>query len=264
MPSAQTDLVALARELEADGPTAARALRLLDLTSLAEDETPAAIETLCRRAVQHRAAAVCLYPRWLPLARGLLAGSVVRLATVAAFPAGGDDIEAAATECAAAVGAGADEVDVVAPLQALAAGDVEAVAELVQACRAATGPATTLKLILETGVLAGPAAITAAARTAVMAGVDFLKTSTGKVAAGATLETAALLLEVVAEAGGRVGLKLAGGVRTADDAARYLGLADAMMGAAWVTSERFRLGASALLDDLLRVRDSAQAADPTR
>jgi deoxyribose-phosphate aldolase len=175
----------------------------------------------------------------------------VRLATVANFPHGGDDVAGAADETAAAVAAGADEVDVVAPLEALLDGDVGLVGELVEACRAAAGPEVTLKLILETGRLEEPDLITAAARAAVMAGIDFLKTSTGKTPTGATLEAAAALLAVCAEAQGQVGFKAAGGIRTARDAAGYLHLADALLGRDWASVRTFRFGASSLLDDLL-------------
>jgi deoxyribose-phosphate aldolase len=257
-------LLARAAAAPADPATAARAIPLVDLTSLGGDETAAEIQALCRRAVVHGVAAVCLYPRWLDMARPLLAGSPVRLAAVANFPHGGDDLMAVAEECAAAVAAGADELDVVAPLAAIGEGDVGLVGDLVEACRAAVGPATTLKLILETGMLAGPAVITAAARAAVMAGVDFLKTSTGKAPVGATLEAAAALLAVCAEADGRVGFKAAGGIRTTADAAAYLALADAILGAGWVTPARFRFGASGLLGELLATRDGGAAPAPGR
>lgn len=249
------DLAALVEKAKAapdDAAAAARALALVDLTSLGGNESEADIETLCRRAKEHGTAAVCIYARHVPQARRLLAGSKVRLATVANFPEGGDDILAAAEEAAAAVAAGADEVDVVAPIAAILEGDTGIVGELVEACRAAVGPAVTLKLILETGVLQQPELISAAARTAVMAGVDFLKTSTGKAPVGATLEAAAVLLAVCAEADGRVGFKAAGGIRTTADAAAYLALADMLVEPGWPVPRRFRFGASGLLDDLLR------------
>lgn len=245
-------LTAAARGARADAALAERAVALVDLTSLRGDETAVEIERLCDRAVRHGTAAVCVFAGHAPLARDRLAGSGVRLAVVANFPHGGDDLAAAADETAAAVAAGADEVDVVAPIAALAEGDVGLVGELVEACRAAAGPGTTLKLILETGVLRQSDLITAAARAAVMAGVDFLKTSTGKSEVGATLEAAGLLLAVIREADGRVGFKAAGGVRTADEAAGYLHLADAVLGPGWAKPGTFRLGASSLLDDLLR------------
>jgi deoxyribose-phosphate aldolase len=252
---ASRDLPALieeARQARADAALARQAVALVDLTSLRGDETAGEIEALCARAAREATAAVCIHADHLPTARGLLAGSRVRLATVANFPAGGDDIAQAAEETAAAVAAGADEVDVVAPIEAIRSGDVGLVEEMVAACRAAAGPGTTLKLILETGALAEPHLITAAARAGVMAGVDFLKTSTGKIPVGATLGSAALLLAVIAEADGRVGFKAAGGIRTADESAGYLRLADRIVGPGWATPQRFRLGASSLLDDLLR------------
>jgi deoxyribose-phosphate aldolase len=249
------DLAALidkAKAATADAAAATRALALVDLTSLGGSETAADIEALCRRAVRHRTAAVCIYAVHVPLARRLLDGTGVRLATVASFPEGSEDILAAADEAAAAVAAGADEVDVVAPIAAIRDGDTGIVGELVEACRTAVGPTTTLKLILETGALQEPQLIAAAARAAVMAGVDFLKTSTGKAAVGATLEAAAVLLAVCAEADGRVGFKAAGGIRTTADAAAYLALADMLVEPGWASPRRFRFGASGLLDDLLR------------
>ena len=244
-------LIEAARTAPVPPDTAARAIPLIDLTSLQGGESPAEIEALCARALAHGTAAVCVYAEAVPIARPLLAGSPVRIATVANFPHGGDDLAGTADETAAAVAAGADEVDIVAPVAALLDGDVGLVGELVEACRAAAGPGITLKLILETGRLEEPDLITAAARAAVMAGIDFLKTSTGKIATGATLEAAAALLTVCREADGRVGFKAAGGIRTARDAASYLHLADAIMGPGWVSPRTFRFGASSLLDDLL-------------
>lgn len=237
----------------ADAAMAARILPLIDLTSLRGDETAGGIEALCRRAVAHGVAAVCIHARHLPTARPLLAGSAVRLATVANFPHGSDDIAAAADEVAAAVAEGAHEVDVVAPVEAINEGDVGLVGELVEACRAAAMPQTVLKLILETGVLEEPDRITAAARAAVMAGVDFLKTSTGTTPVGATPQAAAVLLAVAQEADGRVGLKVSGGIRTVADAAPYPALADELLGAGFVQPKTFRIGASSLLDDVLRL-----------
>ena len=251
-PGAKTsDLLERARSAPVDATLAARALPLLDLTSLNDADTEADIERLCRRAITYGTAAVCIWPRFVPLARNLLRGSGVRLATVANFPQGSDDIARAAEECAAAAADGAEEVDVVAPIAAIREGDIGMVSELVTACRAAA-PETTLKVILETGSLGEPSLIAGAARAAVMAGCDFLKTSTGKAPVGATLEAAAVLLAVIEEAGGRVGLKVAGGIRTARQAASYLYLAEHLIDPSWACPKTFRFGASALLDDLLR------------
>jgi len=250
--SASADLIARAGKAPADATLAARALPLLDLTSLNESDTDADIERLCRRAVEYGAAAVCVYPRFVPLARPLLRGSGVRLATVANFPHGSDDIARAAQECAAVAADGADEVDVVAPIEAIREGDIGMVSELVTACRSAASE-TTLKVILETGALGEPSLIAGAARAAVMAGCDFLKTSTGKTPVGATLEAAAVMLAVIEEADGKVGFKAAGGIRTAQQAASYLYLAEQLLDPSWACPTTFRFGASALLDDLLRL-----------
>lgn len=229
---------------------AQRLLPLLDLTSLRGDETPQEIQALARRALAFGCAAVCVYPRMLEAAREILAGTGVRLATVVNFPDGSDDLARIQVETREALALGATEIDLVAPLAAAMAGDVELVGDGVRVCREAAGPNVTIKLILETGLLAAPALITATARSAVMAGVDFLKTSTGTRAPGATLEAAALLLAVAQEADGRVGLKLSGGIRTLADAAPYLALVDAAMGESWVSPAHLRFGASRLLDDL--------------
>lgn len=259
-PGDRAALLERVRSAPADADTARRILPLLDLTSLRGNETEAEIGALCERAVRHGVAAVCVPPAHLAVARAALAGSRVRLATVAAFPGGAEDAASAAAEVAAAVRAGAQEVDVVAPLAALREGDLASVGELVEAARAAAGPGVTLKLILETGLLGAEPTIAAVARAAVMAGVDFLKTSTGKIPVGATLEAAAVLLEVIAEAEGRVGLKLSGGLRRLADAAPYLALVDSTLGPGWARPENLRFGASALLDDLLRAAGGGSGA----
>lgn len=256
------DLLADAMVATASPMLARRAMSLVDLTSLSGHETEGEIRALCTKAVGHGVAAVCIYPAFLAQARPILAGTPVRLAAVANFPDGSDDIARAADEAAAAVADGADEVDVVAPIQAIMEGDIGLVGELVEAVRIATGPATTLKLILETGVLADPDRITAAARAGVMAGVDFLKTSTGKVPVGATPQAAAVLMRICLEAGLRVGFKASGGIRSADDAARYLHLGDAILGAGQISAKTFRFGASTLLDDLIRVAGGEASGSP--
>ena len=232
-----------------------RALACLDLTSLNGDESEGDIQTLVSRACENKVAAICVYPDYLPLAQSLRSDRSVALATVVNFPHGGDDILATSEAVSKAVEAGADEVDIVAPLDAILEGDIGLVGEMVQACRDAVAPTTKLKLILETGRLERAEIITAAARVAVMAGIDFLKTSTGKVPVGATPEAALSLLAVIHEADGRVGLKLSGGIRTAEQAAFYLSIADQVMGSDWATTDTFRFGASSLLVSLLGQKD---------
>ncbi len=244
--------------MTADSDLARRALALVDLTSLNDDDTVAVIKRLCVKARTPfgDVAAVCIYPRFVAAARHALRGSAVRIATVANFPAGDRDVDSAVAETRAAIADGADEIDVVLPYGALLAGDRATPLTLVAACKAACGVVARLKVILETGALPTPEGVAIAARIAIEGDADFLKTSTGKLQPGATLTAARIMLEAIAEArtaGRRVGFKAAGGIRTAQQAAQYLSLADEIMGNGWATPETFRFGASALLDDLLGV-----------
>jgi deoxyribose-phosphate aldolase len=234
-----------------------RALGVVDLTRLERPDDAAAIDALAAKAVTDagRVAAICVYPEWVER----VLGAGVPVAAVANFPAGEDDPDLAAREAAAAVEAGAREIDVVVPWQAFAAGDDRAIERVVAATRAAIGDGVGLKAILETGSLDGAGAIRAAGEQALAAGADFLKTSTGKVGAGASLAATRVLLEVVRDAG-HGGVKASGGVRSAEQAAEYLALADEVMGAGWATPERFRIGASSLVDDVLARLASEGAA----
>jgi deoxyribose-phosphate aldolase len=252
MAATPPDLLERAARAPGDVAAAARILPLVDLTSLGDEDTEAQVESLCARAIDAGVAAVCVWPRFVPLARARLAHSPVRLATVANFPDGSDDLARAAREAAQALAAGADEVDVVAPIQAVVEGDIGLLTELVQACKK-EAPDVTLKVILETGRLQQPARIAAAARAAIMGGCDMLKTSTGRFPLGATLEGAAVLLAVLEEADGRVGIKFAGGIRTTQQAAQYLYLVDHFLGSGWTSPETLRFGATALLHDLLKI-----------
>lgn len=236
---------------------AARVLGLLDLTSLGEDDTPARIRSLCgaARGAHGLPAAVCIYPEHITTAREALAGTAVKVATVVNFPEGADDPQRIARETRRAIAAGADEIDMVLPWRALQAGDVARARAGVEACRAACGPGIALKLILETGELGKPELIRQACELGLDAGVDFLKTSTGKVSVNATPEAAAVMLDAIAARGGRCGFKAAGGIRTLADARIYLALAQARLGADWVDPARFRIGASALFDALLAELD---------
>ena len=243
------NLIETAMRAEATPEAAARILPLVDLTSLKGDETEADIEALVDRAKRQGVAAVCVFPDAVPIARRRLSTDPVQLASVVNFPDGSDDIGRAVDETKAIIADGADEIDLVAPLDAIMEGDVGLVSEMVDAITS-VADGRMLKVILETGRLQEPARITAAARAAVMAGVGMLKTSTGKTPIGATLEAAAVLLAVIEEADGRVGLKLSGGIRTTKDAAGYLHLIDHFMTSGWVSPRTVRFGASSLLDDL--------------
>jgi deoxyribose-phosphate aldolase len=227
----------------------------LDLTALGDTEDDASVGVLCARARRPvsddptlQAAAVCVWPRFLSVARAMLGGSAVRVATATGgFPDPPDALAPRLAEIEWAVEAGADEVDVVVQRRLLAEPDL--LAEELGATRvAATG--VTWKAILETGALA-PDEIVAAARLAIDAGADFLKTSTGMGFPGATPATAESLARTIAAAGRPVGLKVSGGVRTTQDALRYLAIARETLGATRIEPSGFRIGASALLDDLI-------------
>ena len=234
-----------------------QALQLMDLTSLNEDDTPEAIIALCQQARTEagNTAAICIYPRFIPLARKTLKSlglNDVTIATVTNFPDGGDDIDIAAAETRAAVAYGADEVDVVFPYRALMAGNETVGAELVKRCKEACGANVLLKVIIESGELKDEALIRRASEIAIDAGADFIKTSTGKVPVNATTESARIMLETIRDSGKtNVGFKPAGGIKTAEDAAVHLELADTIMGPEWVDRNHYRFGASSLLGNLL-------------
>jgi deoxyribose-phosphate aldolase len=241
----------------ADLASAARtALRCLDLTSLNDADTEADIERLCTRALTPwgTVAAVCVWPRFIKMARQRLPVGV-RVAAVANFPAGGDDVDALLREVQAIVAAGAQEVDVVLPWRALRSGDEATARRLLVAARAAC-TRQVLKVILETGELAEPALIERASQLAISTGADFLKTSTGKAPVGATLPAAEAMLHAIASrarARERVGLKLSGGLRRVADLPPYLALVERTLGAAALQPGRLRIGASGLLDDIAAV-----------
>jgi len=232
---------------------AARALGLLDLTNLNDTCDDAAIHDLCARAATSHGnvAAVCIWPQFVPVARKLLKGTSIKVATVANFPRGGNDPEATARDTTAAFASGAHEVDVVIPYNALLAGDGASVTRLIAAAREKVPRGRRLKAILETGELKIPKFIAQASRLALEAGAQFIKTSTGKTPVSATPQAAQIMLETIKAGRSKAGFKASGGIRTAADAAIYLALADEIMGPDWASPATFRFGASGLLDDLL-------------
>ena len=232
---------------------ARRALACLDLTDLSETADEAGAERLCARAVTPYGpvAAVCLWPRFVARAKAALQGRAVRVATVANFPEGGEDTSAVLREVEAALADGADEVDLVMPYRAFLSGRGDIAETQILQVRRAIPHERALKVILETGRLGTPERVREAARLAIEAGADFVKTSTGKTEVGATLEAAGAMLGAIRESGARTGLKVSGGVRTVEDAASYLDLAARMMGEGWITPRTFRIGASGLIDALL-------------
>jgi len=232
---------------------AARALPLLDLTSLNDSDTEATIDELARKAVTPagHVAAVCIWQRFVAYANPIL-DQRLGLATVVNFPSGSEDRKTIESDIKAAIANGADEIDLVFPYQQFLAGKRTYARDIVAAARQSCAHGVLLKVILETGELQTTAAIREASEAAILSGADFLKTSTGKTPVGATLAAARTMLEVIHDMDPEVGFKASGGVRTAGDAGAYLALADEIMGEDWAKPETFRFGASGLLDDLLR------------
>ncbi|GES47037.1 deoxyribose-phosphate aldolase [Rhizobium dioscoreae] len=236
--------------------TAAVALSLLDLTNLKDDCTPAQIEALCARAQSPygNTAAICIWPRFVAQARGILGTDhAVKIATVVNFPGGDMEVADVAAEAREAIADGADEIDLVIPYRAFLAGNEQAVTDMVTAVKAECKGPVILKTILETGEIKDTALIRRASELAIDAGSDFIKTSTGKVAVNATLESADIMLRAIRASGRKVGFKPAGGIGSVSDAALYLSLAETIMAPDWAMPSTFRFGASSLLDDILNV-----------
>jgi len=239
------------------------AIRMIDLTTLEGKDTPGKIRAMCAKAIHPQpgdpsipsVAAVCLYPALIEEAKDALRGSSVKVASVATgFPSGQTFRDIKVAEVKAAVAAGADEVDMVIDRGAFLAGDYATVFDEVVEVRDACGDAH-LKVILETGELGTFDQVRRASILAMAAGADFIKTSTGKVQPAATLPVTLVMLEAIRDfekaTGRAVGMKPAGGIRTAKEAVQYLVVLYETLGPRWMTPDRFRFGASTLLNDVL-------------
>jgi deoxyribose-phosphate aldolase len=239
------------------------AIRCTDFTTLEGADTPGKVQQLCAKAVRPdpadrsipSVAAVCIYPELVPVAAARLAGSGVKVASVAGtFPSGLGPLSARLEEITWVVANGADEVDIVLNRSAFLSGHYAQAFNEIAAAKEAAGPAH-LKVILETGELGSYDQVRRASTLAMAAGADFIKTSTGKISTSATLPVALCMSEAIrdhAEHTGRaVGLKVAGGIRTAKQAWQYLVIVSETLGSGWLTPDRLRLGASSLLNDLL-------------
>lgn len=242
------------------------AIRLTDLTTLEGTDTPARVRELCATArrpdtddeTAPPVAAVCVYSDLVPAAVDALADTPILVAGVAgAFPSGRAPLAVRMADVAAAADAGADEIDLVLDRGAFLDGRYAEVVGQLRALIEAAGDAR-VKVILETAELGSASDVRDAAWLAMMAGADMVKTSTGKLDSGATLPDVLVLLEAARafeeETDRPVGVKASGGVRTAEDALAYLRLVHGACGATWLTHERFRFGASSLLDDLVARR----------
>jgi deoxyribose-phosphate aldolase len=242
------------------------AISMIDLTTLEGQDTPGKVRALCAKALRPdpadpttpRVAAICVYPDMVPIAANELAGSGVRVASVAtAFPSGRAALDVKLADTRHAVDDGADEIDMVIDRGAFLSGRYLEVFEEIVAVKQACGAAH-LKVILETGELVTYDNVRRASWLAMLAGGDFIKTSTGKISPAATLPVTMVMLEAVRDfrdaMGRQVGVKPAGGIRTTKDAVKYLVLVNETAGDDWLDPDWFRLGASSLLNDLLMQR----------
>jgi deoxyribose-phosphate aldolase len=255
------------------------ALRCCDLTTLEGSDSPGKIRQLASKAIRPApgdpsipsVAALCIYPRLVPVASEVLRGSGVHLASVAtAFPSGQAPLDMRLEEIRRAVAEGADEIDIVISRGAFLAGDESTIYDEVAASVEAAGDAH-VKTILETGELGSYDRVRRASLIAMAAGSHFIKTSTGKIGESATLPNALVMAEAIrdfADATGQVvGLKVAGGIRAAKDAIRYLVIVHETLGEEWLDPDRFRIGASSVVNDLLMQIDfqrSGRYSDPDR
>jgi deoxyribose-phosphate aldolase len=244
--------------LGTDRDVARLAISLLDLTDLGDDTSADAAEALCKRGRDAGVAAVCIWPAYVTVCVNALAGTDVRVATVVNFPSGEEPEDDVMSMTRHALDDGADEIDVVLPYRGWLRGDEENASRVLDGVRNlvneradhSTGPGI-VKVIIESGELPDQAAIDRATHFAIVHGADFVKTSTGKTPVSATPEAAEIILEAIDMAGLPVGFKASGGIRSVGDARVYLELAERIMGEGWISSDSFRFGASAVLDDLV-------------
>lgn len=256
------------RSIKRDSKLAAidLAISMVDLTTLEGADTPGKVRNLSRKAMMPdpdhpetpQVAAICVYPDMVPIAVSELKGSGVKVASVAsAFPSGRSTLEVKLSDTKIAVDGGADEIDMVIDRGAFLAGRYEAVFSQIVAIRQACGNAR-LKVILETGELATYDNVRRASWLALLAGADFIKSSTGKISPAATLPVVHVMLQAVkdwkAQTGQQRSVKPAGGIRTAKDAIRYLVAVNEVAGPEWLDPYYFRFGASSVLNDLIMQR----------
>jgi deoxyribose-phosphate aldolase len=247
------------------------ALSMVDLTTLEGKDSPEKVRSLCRKALRPwerdeeilgerlpTVAAVCVYPSMVPHAAEILKGTPVKIASVATgFPSGQYPLDIRLTDVREAVSDGADEIDMVINRGAFLAGKYQLVADEIAAVADACGPAH-LKVILETGELETYDQIRRASDIAIASirPGDFIKTSTGKVTPAATMPVTLVMLEAIRDAylntNVKIGMKPAGGIRTAKQAWHYLCMVNETLGEGWLSPDWFRFGASTLLNDLLR------------
>ena len=246
------------------------AISMVDLTTLEGADTPGKVRSLCAKAVRPdpsdptvpHVGAICVYNDMVKIAREYLdsiGGQSIPVAAVStAFPSGRASMDVKMRDTKDAIDAGAAEIDMVIDRGAFLSGRFGAVYDEIEAIKGLCGDKAHLKVILETGELATYDNVRKASYLAMLAGADFIKTSTGKVTPAATAPVVLVMLEAVRDfhtlTGRKIGVKPAGGIRTTKDAIKQLVLVNETTGPEWLTPELFRIGASALLNDLLMQR----------
>jgi deoxyribose-phosphate aldolase len=225
-------------------------IALIDHTRLEENDTPEAVAEFCKDAASPRGncAAVCIYPQYISIAKNALKNTPIKIATVVNFPKGNNDFHACLDEMQSALDAGVDEIDIVIPYAELMRGNDFFVEEFIKACRRYSHDAT-LKIIIESGLLSADQ-IKKVSQFIIDAGIEFIKTSTGKVPQGASPEAVSAILETIQKNKTNTGLKISGGVRTREDAEHYITLVEKFMGKNWISPEKLRFGSSKLAKEL--------------
>lgn len=250
----------------------------MDLTTLKTQDTEKSVLKLVNKANALKTefpqfplpASICVYPNFAATVRAARESEDLHVTTVAGcFPSSQSFVEVKVDECRRAVASGADEVDIVLPLNSFLAGDYDAASAEIRAMREAVdaegkvqGRKVVLKVILETGLLSTPELIAEASFLAMEAGADFIKTSTGKVSVNATPEAATVMCKAIKEyyekTGRKVGFKAAGGVSNADEALQYYEIGQSILGDEWMNKELFRFGVSRLGNSLVSAIENTE------
>lgn len=262
-----TELLAKNDEVNKDRRDyAIKSISLIDLTTLEGSDTFEKVGNLCEKGIKPSnlidvsCAAICIYPRFINYTKDKLKGSGVKTATVAtSFPSGQVPLDLKLLEVKYCIEQGAEEIDMVISRGEFLTGNFGLVSDEIKQIKSlctSGGKHVHLKVILETGELKTYENIYKASVLAIDAGADFIKTSTGKISPAATLETAYIMLNVIKEhyknTGVKIGFKPAGGIRTTDEALQYVSLVKNILGDEWLSPDLFRIGASSLLDNLLK------------
>ncbi|MCF2859329.1 deoxyribose-phosphate aldolase [Pseudoalteromonas sp. SMS1] len=234
---------------------ARRVLGLMDLTSLNDHDNEESIMAMLDEidAALGLPAAVCVYPQFVALCKASLVErgfNHVKVATVTNFPSGKEPLEKVLAQTRQAIADGADEIDLVMPYNQVMAGDPDTPWQYVRSSKDVCGQHAKLKVIIESGMLGSDELIAQASDIAILAGADFIKTSTGKVTVNATLAATQVMLSRIKINNKPVGFKAAGGVKTVSEALPYLEYAAQLMGSDWINADNFRFGASSLLTDV--------------